>query len=55
VVVHQHDNVSDAFVEVCKFNGYINILAVTDLTPSYIRAQLKVVRCTLAQPEKVNN
>jgi len=28
---------------------------VTNLTPSYDRAQLEVVRCTLAQPEQVND
>jgi len=54
VVVHQYDD-SDASTEECKFNGCIKILAVTDLTPNYDRAQLEVIRCTLAQPKQVNN
>ena len=35
--------------------GCIRTLAVTNLTPSYDKAQLGVVRCTLAQHEQVNN
>jgi len=52
VTVHQHDDDSDASPEECEFNGCIRTL--TDLTPSYDRAHLGV-RCTLAQPEQVND
>jgi len=51
VIVHQQDNDSNASVEECKFNDCIRTLGVTHLTPSYDRAQLEVLRCTLAQPE----
>ena len=51
VAVQQHDDDdSDAFTEECEFNGYIRTLVVIDLTPSYDRAHLGVVRCTLAHP-----
>ena len=54
VVVHRQDDYSDASVEDCEFNGCIRTLTVTDLTLSYDRAHLGVVRCSLAQPEQVN-
>jgi len=41
--------------EECGFNGCIKTLTETDLTPSYDKAQLEVVTCTLAQPEQVND
>jgi len=53
VVVYQQDDDSDPFAEECSFNSCIRTLAVIDLTPSYDRAQLGVVRCTLVQPEQV--
>jgi len=46
VAMHQLDDDSDASAEECEFNGYIRTLAVTDLTLSYDRPQLRVVRCT---------
>ena len=55
MTVHEHDNDSDASAEDGKFNGYIRTLAVMNLTPSEDIAQLGVVRCTLAQPEQVND
>jgi len=54
VVVHQQDD-SDASTEECEFNGCIRTLRVTDLTSSYYSAQLGVARCSLAQPEEVND
>ena len=53
VAVHQHDDDSDASAK-CEFNGCIRTLTVTDLTPSYDTTQLGV-KCTLAQPEQVND
>jgi len=55
VTVHQQDDDSDVFGEECEFNGCIRTLAVTNLTPSEDSAQLRVVRCILAQSEQVNN
>ena len=55
VIVHQQDDDSDAFAEDCEFNSCTKTLAVTGLTPSYDRAHLEVVRCTLAQPKQVND
>jgi len=51
VAVYQQDDDSDASAEECEFNGCIRTLTVTDLTSSYDRAQLGVLRGTLAQPE----
>jgi len=34
-----------------EFNDCIRISTLTDLTPNYDRAHLKVDRCNLAQPE----
>ena len=48
IVVHQQDDDSDASVEEYEFNGYIRTVKVTNLSPSVGRAQLGVVRCTLA-------
>ena len=53
--MHQQDGDSDASAEECEFNGSIKTLAVTNLTPSYDRAKLVVVRCTLAQHEQIND
>ena len=55
VAAHQQDNDSDVSAEDCEFNFCIRTLAVTDQNPSYDRAHLGVVRCTLAQPEQVND
>ena len=55
VAMHQQDDDSDTSNEECEFNGCIRTLGVTDLTLIYDRAQLRVVRRTLAQPEQVNN
>ena len=38
-----------------EFNGCIRTLTLIDLTPSYDKAYLRVVVCTLAQPEQVND
>ena len=54
MVVNQDDD-SDASAENCKFNGGIRTLALTALTPNYDRAHLGIVRCTLVQPEQVND
>ena len=43
MVVHQQDDDSDTSVEECEFNHCFRIFVVTDLTPSYDRAQLGVV------------
>ena len=46
------------FERFCKdreISGCIRTLASTDLTPNYDRAHLRVVRCTLPQPEQVND
>ena len=51
VTVHQQDDDSDTSAEEREFNDCIRTLAVSDLTPSYDRAQLGVVWCILAQPE----
>jgi len=53
--VHQQDDDSDASVEEYEFNGCIRTVEVTNLSPSAGRAQLGVVRCTLAQPEPLND
>ena len=45
VVVHQLDDYLDVSAEECEFSGCIRMLAVTNLTPSEDRVQLKVVRC----------
>ena len=50
VVVHQQDDDSDASVEEYEFNGCIRTVRETNLTSSLDKAQLGVVRCTLAQP-----
>ena len=42
VVVHKQDDDSDASAKERELNGYIRILAVTGLTPSYDRAHLGV-------------
>ena len=55
VVVHQQDDDSDASVEEYEFNGYIRTVGETNLTPSVGQAQSRVVRCTLAQPEQLND
>jgi len=55
VVVKQHDDDSNASVEECEFSGCIRTLTETNLTPSEDRVQLIVVRCTLVQPEQVND
>jgi len=52
--MHQQDDDSDASAEECEFDSCIRTLAMTNLTPSYDKTQLEVVRCTLAQPEQVN-
>ena len=54
VIVHQQDD-SDASVEEYEFNECIRTVKVTGLPPSVGRAQLEVVRCTLAQPEPLND
>jgi len=46
---------SDASVEEYEFNGCIRTVEVTDLPPSVGQDQLGVVRCTLDQPEPLNN
>ena len=48
VIVHQQDDDSDASVEECEFNGCIRTVWLMNLTPSVERAQLGVIRCTLA-------
>ena len=55
VVVHHQDVDSDASAEACEFNSCIRTLIVMNLAPSEDRAQLRVVRCTLAHPEQVND
>jgi len=54
VIVHLQDD-SVASVEEYEFNGCIRTVEVTALPPSVGRAQLGVVRCTLAQPELLND
>ena len=51
VVVHQQDDDSDTSADNRKFNSSIRTLASTDLTLSYDRAHLRVVRCISIQPE----
>jgi len=55
VAIHQQDGDSDASVEEYEFNGCIRIVEVTNLSPSVGRPQLGVIRCTLAQPEPLND
>ena len=55
VTVHQQDDDSDASVEEYEFNECIRTVEVTNLTPSVGRAQLGVVRCTLAHPEPLSD
>jgi len=55
VTVHQQEDDSDAFVGECEFNGCIRTVRVMNPTPSVDKAQLRVVRCTLAQPEQIND
>ena len=55
VDVHQQDDDSDASAEECEFNDCIIAVGVTNLTPSVDGAQLRVVRCTLAQSEQIND
>jgi len=55
VIVHQQDDDSDASVEEYEFNGCIRTVEMTSLSPSVGRTQLGVVRCTLAQPEPLND
>jgi len=54
-VVHQQDDDSDASVEEYEFNGCIRTVKVMGLPPSVGRTQLGVVKCTLAQPEPLND
>ena len=54
VVLHQQDD-SDASVEEYEFNGCIRTVEVTSLPPSVGQVQLGVVRCTLSQPELLND
>jgi len=46
--LHQQDDDLDASTKYHEFSGCIRTLASTDLTPSYDRAHLKVVKCILA-------
>ena len=55
VIMHQQDDESDASAEECKFNSRIRTAKVMNLTPSVDRARLRVVRCTLAWPEQIDN
>ena len=55
LVVHRQDDDSDASAEECEFNGCIRTLAVTNLTPREDRVRLRVVKCTLAQLEQLND
>jgi len=55
VVAHQLNDNSNASADECEFHNGIRTLAVTDLTPSYDIAQLRVIRYTLAQLEQVND
>ena len=55
LVVHQQDDDSDASAKEREFNGCIRTMKVTNLTPNADRAQLRVVRCTLAQLEQIND
>jgi len=55
VDVHQQDDDSDASIEEYEFNGCIRTVKVINLSPSVGRAQLGVVRCTLAHPEPLND
>jgi len=55
VVVHQQDDDLDASVEEYEFNGCIRTVEVTGLPPSIGQNQLGVVRCTLAQPDPLND
>jgi len=48
VIVHEQDDDSDASAKECEFNCCIRTVGITYLTPSVDRAQLGVVRCTLA-------
>jgi len=48
VVIHQQDEDSGASVEEYEFNECIRIVKVMNLSPSVGRAQLGVIRCTLA-------
>ena len=54
VAVHQQDD-SNASIEEYEFNGYIRTVGDTNLTPSLDQTQLGVVRCTLSQPEQLND
>ena len=51
--MHQQDVDSDASAEEGEFNGYIRTLGV--MNRSIDIAQLGVVRCTLVQPEQIND
>jgi len=55
VVVHQQDDDSDASVKEYEFNRCIRTVKMTNLYPNINRALLGVVRCTLAQPEPLND
>jgi len=48
MVVHLQDDDLDASAKNYEFNDCNRTLALTDLTLSYDRAHLGVVRCTLA-------
>jgi len=48
VIVHQQDDDSNASAKESEVSDCIRTLGVTNLTFSVDRAQLRVVRCTLA-------
>ena len=55
VIVHQQDDDLDASVKEYEFKWCIRTVKVMGLPPSVSRAQLGVIRCTLAQPEPLND
>ena len=55
MVEHQQDDDLDASVEEYEFNGYIRTVEAINLSHSVGRAQLGVVRSTLAQLEQLND